>query len=142
MRTAGALALICVMSAATARADNELRIGFLAQKTERAPAFAYETSPEEDGIAGARLGVADNNTTGRFTGQSFVLVEATVDEGESPLPSLRRLGDDGIRLIVADLAGDALTASADVAPDATLLNIGAVDDELRGRACRGNVLHV
>src|SRR5215469_10100906 len=58
------------------------------------PAHSAETAPgrgeveivylsepsQQRALAGARLGLADNNGTGRFLGQSFRLREATVSE--------------------------------------------------------------
>ena len=39
------------------------------------PISLLERPAEDDGLAGARLAIDDNNTTGQFTKQKFELVE-------------------------------------------------------------------
>jgi len=39
------------------------------------------TFPPDDTLAGALLGVADNNTNGKFTNQTYEAVDQTLDEG-------------------------------------------------------------
>jgi ABC transporter substrate binding protein (PQQ-dependent alcohol dehydrogenase system) len=103
-----------------------------------------EGPPQDDGIAGARLGVADNNTTGRFTGQNFVLDEQLIGGDGDVAAVFRKLVQDGDRLVVADLPAATLIAIADLpeAKAALLLNVAATDDALRGQSCRANVLHL
>src|SRR5829696_2112782 len=75
------LAFVIWASAPAAFADgSRITIGFLTQA--RAPAIPVSPLDREvrdKGVVGARLGLADNNTTGRFTGQVFELVERAVD---------------------------------------------------------------
>lgn len=99
--------------------------------------------PEDDGIAGARLGVVDNNTTGRFLKQDFQLAEELVPFGEDPMPAFNRLLDQGATFIVLAVPADQLLKMADAVKDrdVILFNAGAVDDELRGKDCRPNILH-
>jgi len=108
------------------------------------PSSFMETPPQDDGIAGARVGIADNNTTGHFTGQNFVLDEQLIEGEADVAAALRKLVQDGDRLIVVDLPAATLTAIADLpeAKAALLLNVAAKDDALRGEACRANVLHL
>ncbi|GLK80710.1 ABC transporter substrate-binding protein [Methylopila turkensis] len=99
--------------------------------------------PQDDGIAGARLGIADNNTTGRFMKQDFQLAEELVPFGEDPLPAFNRLIEGGAKFIVLAVPADQLLKMADAAKgkDVILFNAGAPDDELRQQDCRANVLH-
>jgi ABC transporter substrate binding protein (PQQ-dependent alcohol dehydrogenase system) len=92
---------------------------------------------KERAIAGARLGLVDDNGTGRFLGQSFDLKEATV--GDEPI-----VGKEGSQLVVADLPAPQLLALADLPAmrDATILDVATSDDELRGKQCRANLLHI
>jgi hypothetical protein len=49
--------------------DGVTRIGiaYLSQRAELPPKLSnLELPPEDEGIAGGRLSIADNNTTGRF----------------------------------------------------------------------------
>ncbi len=55
----------------------------------------------DEGVAGARLGIADNATTGRFTGQHFLLVERTIASEGDAADAIRALAAEGIRFVVA-----------------------------------------
>ncbi|KLK93638.1 branched-chain amino acid ABC transporter substrate-binding protein [Microvirga vignae] len=107
------------------------------------PVSPLDREIRDEGVAGARLGIADNVTTGRFTKQRFVLVERTVPKGGSPADAVRVLGAEGIRFVVTDLDASALVAAASDAHarEMLLINARAPDDELRNEACRANVLH-
>ena len=63
-----------------------MKIGWLSQSMKRTLPLTYlDQPPEDEGIQGARLGIADDNTTGQFTGQSFELVESIApDNGDVP----------------------------------------------------------
>lgn len=122
-----------------------IRIGYLTQAEEpRIPQTFLEPVSEDEGVQGARLAIADNNTTGRFLNQRFELVEATVPEDGRVEDAVRDLAGQGVRLLVADLRHDALLAAA-AAPEARdmlVFNTRAPDDDLRNERCRANLLHV
>lgn len=97
----------------------------------------------DEGLQGARLGLADDNTTGRFLGQAFTLVERLVKPGDSPAQAMREFAAGGIAFVIADVDAGLLLAAADT-PEAArmvLFNSRAADDDLRGKDCRRNVLH-
>lgn len=130
--------------AAAAEEDATLRIGLLAQAVKRPPPQPYlDAPPADEGVAGARLAIDDDNTTGRFTGQQFVLQETVVPEGGDVAAGFRTLAGEGIRFVTTDLPAGALLAVAELpeAMDVTLFNAGAPDDELRAEKCRANLLH-
>jgi ABC transporter substrate binding protein (PQQ-dependent alcohol dehydrogenase system) len=141
-----ALAFAVAWPAVTAGAGEEaVQIGWLSQATKRTLPLTYlDQPPEDEGIQGARLGVADNNTTGKFTGQSFALVEEIVPEGGDVAAGLRNLAAKGVRLVVTDLPAPELLAVAGLpeAADMTFFNTGSADDRLRGADCRANILHL
>ena len=102
-----------------------------------------EQPSENDGIAGARLAIEDNNTTGKFLNQRFTLEEVRLKEGEDVAKAAMALaGRNGF--IIADLPADALLKAADALRDrgTVLLNAGSIDDRLREQDCRANVIHV
>jgi ABC transporter substrate binding protein (PQQ-dependent alcohol dehydrogenase system) len=139
---------IIVMAAPVAgvRAGGQIvKIGWLSQTVKRTLPLTYlDQPPEDEGIQGARLGIADNNTTGRFTGQSFELVESIAPENGDLAGAFRALVAKDVRLVVTDVdAQQLLTIAAlpDAAP-VTLLDSGASDDRLRGPDCRANILHL
>jgi ABC transporter substrate binding protein (PQQ-dependent alcohol dehydrogenase system) len=127
-------------------ADGEtVQIGWLSQVVNRTVPLSYlDQPPEDEGIQGARLGVADNETTGHFTGQSFELVESIAPEGGEVAAAFRDLAAKGVRLVVTDLAAANLLSVAGLpeASAATIFNTAASDDRLRGEDCRANLLHL
>jgi len=127
-------------------ADGEMvQIGWLSQVVKRTVPLSYlDQPPEDEGIQGARLGVADNDTTGHFTGQSFELVESIAPADGNLAAAFRDLAAKGVRLVVTDLAAADLLSVAGLpeAAAATVFNTSAPDDRLRGEDCRANLLHL
>lgn len=98
----------------------------------------------DSGIAGARLGVIDNNTTGDFLGYAFTLNEGVVPASGDVAAKAKEILAKGDALIVADLEPADLLAVADL-PDAkgsVIMNIRSSDDALRQENCRYNVFHI
>jgi ABC transporter substrate binding protein (PQQ-dependent alcohol dehydrogenase system) len=146
----GLLLVILITVAALAPAvsgagEDTVQIGWLSQAIKRTLPLSYlDQPPQDEGVQGARLGVADNETTGHFTGQSFKLTEAIVPEDGDVGAGLRELTAKGIRLVVTDLAGPKLLAVAGT-PDAagmTFFDAGSAEDRLRAEDCRANILHL
>jgi ABC transporter substrate binding protein (PQQ-dependent alcohol dehydrogenase system) len=125
--------------------ETTVPIGWLSQTTKRTLPLSYlDQPPQDEGIQGARLGIADDATTGRFTGQSFTLTETIVPEGGDVVAGLRELSAKGVRLVVSDLTAPALLSVAGL-PEATAITFfdtGSADDRLRGEDCRANILHL
>lgn len=96
----------------------------------------------DDGIAGAKLGIADDNTTGRFLNQTYKLdvLEGNVDDLIKGAADKIATGDS---FIIADMAPDSLLKFADAmkGKPAQIFNVGNPDDRLREEDCRANVLH-
>ena len=127
-----------------ARAEAIIRVGYI-RWAERRPTISLLDRPApDDGLAGARLGLADNNTTGAFLGQSFELADVPVRQNDDLPGVLARLAADGTRLVLTDLPAEGVLQLADAAPGhaVTLFNIAAPDDALRGENCRAEVIHV
>jgi len=141
-----ALTMVAAVPTVDIYADEQtLQIGWLSQPVKRTLPLSYlDQPPEDEGIAGARLGIADNNTTGHFTGQSFGLVERVVAEDGDVVTAFRDLAARGISLVVADFAAAELLSIATLpeAAPATIFDTAAPDDRLRGEDCRGNLLHL
>jgi|SRR5215472_1473686 len=132
--------------ATSAQAGEEaVRIGWLSRAVHRSLPLSYlDQPPSDEGIQGARLGIADNDTTGRFTGQAFELVEMVVPAGGDIAAGFRELAGKGIRLVTTDLAARELLAVATMpeAASTTFFDATTSDDRLRGEDCRSNILHL
>ena len=145
--------LVCclVISAAAVFAQTpggetqKIGIGYLRVNGEEIlPLSRIDTPPDNDGEAGAQLGIRDNQTTGRFTKQDFTLTEEKAASEEEALAALDRLLAANIRLIVVDAPAAALLKLADSAraKDVLLFNVTATDDGLRAENCRANLFHI
>lgn len=117
-------------------------VGYLGLAGTRSTLSLVEQPAENDGVAGARLAIEDNNTTGKFLGQRFALEERRIREGEDAVQAATALAEkDGF--IIADLPADALLKVADALRErgTLLFNAGAIDERLREADCRANVIH-
>lgn len=111
---------------------------------EPLPLSLVEPVVTDAGIQGARLGISDNLTTGRFLGHDYTLIESKAEDRDSLLDAARKQIADGHSFFVADLEPDDLLAVADLpeAKDAIILNARSSEDSLRSADCRRNIFHV
>lgn len=135
--------LASLIACAPAAAQVEVEVAYLHRQVQAPPTLSnLDPAPQDLGVAGAELGLADNATTGRFLGQDFALdVETVPPEGDLLAAALEALARTG--LLVVDAPADDLLAVADLpeAEGALILNAGAEEPRLRGADCRANVLH-
>ena len=148
------VALLCAALAASggsppaARADDPARVavGYIHPAERELTLSLIDRPPDDLGLAGAALAVADNDTTGRFTGQDHELLVRAVEPGEGmaaeAAAAVEELAAEGAAAIVADLPAGPLLAAAEAAGDLPVLNVGAPDDALRLEGCRLNLVHV
>ncbi|MGE0117807.1 MAG: ABC transporter substrate-binding protein [Dongiaceae bacterium] len=122
----------------------EIPIAYVTQTVKELPPLSLVDQPTTDnGLLGARLGIEDSNTTGRFTNQHFTLDEAVVAEDGDVAAAFRERHAKGERFFIIDLPAAQLLAIADLpeARDSLLFNVRAKDDALRNAQCRANLLH-
>jgi ABC transporter substrate binding protein (PQQ-dependent alcohol dehydrogenase system) len=129
------------MSASTDAA--EINIGYLRRAEAKSALSLIEVPAANDGVAGARLAIDDNNTTGRFLDQQFSLEDIRLEGGADAAAATMALAERGVSLMIVDLPADALLKAADAGAARKLLffNVGAIDDRLREEDCRANVIH-
>lgn len=140
-----AFALTTLTSPLAANADPlEVKVGVLRIEHSRETISIVDIPPADDFIAGAKMAMADNNTTGKFLDQSFTVEDVKLAPDDDPVAAARTLLDKGVRYLIADLPADALLKVADAAKDqgALVFNAGAPDDRLREQDCRANVVHI
>ena len=139
----GTIALSMMATQALAADPVEIHVGYLGHAGIKSTLSLVEQPADNDGIAGARLAIEDNNTTGKFLNQRFILDEIRVKDSDDVAKAATDLaGHDDY--IITDLPADALLRIADALRDrgTVLLNAGAIDDGLREQDCRANVIHV
>jgi ABC transporter substrate binding protein (PQQ-dependent alcohol dehydrogenase system) len=138
-------AVVLCIAATPVRATEatEIGIGYLARAGIKQKLSLVELPAENDGMAGARLAVEDNNTTGKFLNQRFTLEEVRLKDGDDVAKAATALAARN-GSIIADLPADDLLKAADALRDrgTLLLNAGAIDDRLREQHCRANIIHV
>jgi ABC transporter substrate binding protein (PQQ-dependent alcohol dehydrogenase system) len=123
--------------------ETTVQILYVKEDREREPPLSLLDQPSaDDGVAGAKLGIADNNTTGRFLNQSFKLdvLEGNVDD---LIKGAQEKAAGGDAFIVADLKPDSLLKFSDAmaGKPVQIFNVGNPDDRLREEDCRANVMH-
>lgn len=137
------LALGFAISVTAARAEVTLHATYLRFEQPPAPVLSnLDPVPEDDGIAGAQLGLEDNASTGRFLGQAYMLDIVSLPAGTDPVPAAEAALATSPFLIV-DGGFDEVTAIADLAAakDALIFSVSAADERLRGADCRANLFH-
>jgi ABC transporter substrate binding protein (PQQ-dependent alcohol dehydrogenase system) len=122
-----------------------LSIAYLAQDKATAPALPFFLAqPADAGLQGALLGIADNNTTGRFTGQSYQLKEIRLPAEADATVTFKQWVANGIRHIIVNLPSATIAALAKL-PEASgvlMYDVASSDDRLRADNCSANLLHL
>jgi ABC transporter substrate binding protein (PQQ-dependent alcohol dehydrogenase system) len=129
---------------AHAKADPlSVKVGVLHETHSRETISILDIPPADDFVAGARMAMDDDNTTGRFLDQSFSIVDAKLAPGEDPIAPLNKMVADGVRFFIVDLPPAEVLSVADAArpTGALVFNAGAPDDSLREEDCRANLIH-
>ncbi len=127
----------------SARAD-DVSIAYLVETRDLPPALSnLDEAPADEGIAGAELGIADNNTTGKFSGQNFILETHRIDSGADAAPLLAKLAGDGVAFVLLDLTAATLgrLLAQDLPPSLLLFNVAAQERRFRNELCHPALLH-
>src|SRR6185437_12518808 len=116
-------------AASPAAADTlAVKIGVLRQVHSRETISILDIPAPDDFVAGVKMALEDDNTTGRFLDQTYSMVEAKVGASEDPIAKLDKMTAEGVKLFVVDLPADKLLAVADHAKGALIFNAGAPDE--------------
>jgi ABC transporter substrate binding protein (PQQ-dependent alcohol dehydrogenase system) len=136
------LLFLAVSAPAPAKAL-DIKIGYLGTIEKTTTISLLEMPASNAGLAGAKLAIDDNNTTGKFLNQSFALEEILLNGKDDPAAAVREFSNRGISLIVTDISAASLLKAADAGRErgVVFFNSGATDDRLRQEDCRANVIH-
>jgi ABC transporter substrate binding protein (PQQ-dependent alcohol dehydrogenase system) len=127
-----------------ARADPlVVKIGVIRVQHSRETISIRDIPAGDDFVAGAKLAMADNNTTGRFLDQTFAVEDVKLAPDDDAVVAAKKLLDSGVRYLIVDLPADKLLQVADAARDtqALVFNGGAPDESVREEDCRSNLIH-
>ena len=122
----------------------KINIVLLRELHDRAPPLSLlDIPPADDGVAGAKLAIQDNNTTGRFMKQEFALDVFESGKTDELVAEAVKRADAGTGFFVVDVPPKVVLAIADALKDknAIVFNAGVPDDDLREENCRINVKH-
>ena len=147
-KTFGLYLLIYLLSASweawSAPAKQVIKIAYFAQERMAPPALSnLDPFIPNKGLIGAELAIADNATTGQFTGQQYELRKIIVPLGADIVQAFNQLPED-IGLVVVNVDAENLLKMADSpgARQKLLFDAATTDDDLRNGQCRHNVLHI
>jgi ABC transporter substrate binding protein (PQQ-dependent alcohol dehydrogenase system) len=121
----------------------EIKLGYLRAYEPQLALSVLDVAPRDEGVAGAQVAIGDNNTTGRFLGQTFSLDVVEVKPDADVASAFDDLLRKGITTVLADMSAKQLLSIADTTKTSGVLifNVGATDDRLREEDCRANVFH-
>ena len=122
----------------------QIKIVHLNKVIEREPTI-YSINPEiaNNGILGSRMGIKDNNTTGKFTNQNFELIEQNIMPNESAKEIFEKFRKDKYKFFILNVFKDDFNEilSSDLLEDALLINTSLKDNDLRNEKCNKQILH-
>ena len=122
----------------------QIKIVHLNKIIEREPTI-YSINPEiiKNGILGSRMGIKDNNTTGKFTNQNFELIEQNINPNESAKEIFEKFRKDKYKFFILNVFKDDFNEilSSDLLEDALLINTSLKDNDLRNEKCNKQILH-
>jgi ABC transporter substrate binding protein (PQQ-dependent alcohol dehydrogenase system) len=138
-----ALVIVLGLDLAARAQDLDIKIGYLRRAQRQETISLVQMPPPDNGVAGAQMAAKDNDTTGRFLNQRYLLVDLHLKAGDDPAMAVAELARQGIALIVADLPADDLLKAAEAGKADRILffNAAATDDRLRQKDCRANIVH-
>jgi ABC transporter substrate binding protein (PQQ-dependent alcohol dehydrogenase system) len=124
--------------------QQEIVIVYLTQ-AESVPAALSNLEPyvADKGLQGVLLGLKDNNTTGQFTGQNYVLKSVIVPEQGDVALVYTELLQAGHQLIIANLPADKLRKIQLLnKAQALIFDVATRTDAFRSSQCLNDVLHL
>tara|TARA_Y100000310_G_scaffold268145_1_gene280599 strand:+ start:2168 stop:3355 length:1188 start_codon:yes stop_codon:yes gene_type:complete len=122
----------------------QIKIVHLNRIIERAPTI-YSINPEiiNNGILGSRMGIKDNNTTGKFTNQNFELIEKNIMPKESAKEIFEEFRRNKYKFFILNVSKDDFIKiqSSDFTEGSILINTSLKDNDIRNENCNKNILH-
>ncbi|WP_171125764.1 MULTISPECIES: ABC transporter substrate-binding protein [unclassified Ruegeria] len=143
MKTCLSVVAALIMLPGAVLAEIAISVTYLQLQVPRPPVLSnLDPLPDDLGMAGAELGLADNLTTAKFLGHKYELTVVAVPEGEDWLGAARTALNE-TPFVILDAPAQAQMDVADLpeASSAILFNASAPDVLIREEECRANLLH-
>ena len=129
----------------TQKRDLGIKIAYLMQTPKVYPPLSnLDPVIENKGVMGAELAIEDNNTTGAYTKQTFSLERFIVPAEGDVTGEFNKAIAKKFAFVITNLAPDVTikVADLDAAKDILLFDAATIDDALRNKDCRANILHL
>lgn len=129
------------------RAENAqvIKVAYITQ-TQKTPSALSNLDAfiQHKGLMGAKIAIADNNTTGQFTKQKYELQEIIVPISADIVQTFNSQVSDDTAFVVTNLAEEQIKTltNLDSAKAKLFFDASTIDDELRNDQCRNNLLHL
>ena len=86
------LVFLETVQATSAQESHDVKIAYLYQAEKgRLTISILDRAPIDRGLAGAKVAINDNNTTGKFVGQSFILTDVGIAPEADPVAETEKL---------------------------------------------------
>lgn len=124
--------------------QQDIKIAYLTQE-QKVPAALSNLAPfvADKGIQGALLGLKDNNTTGRFTQQNYLMEQVIVPIGGDVKRTFMQLLKQGTQFFVINLPAQQLLELHELNNNQALLfDVATSADSFRKNQCLMDVLHL
>ena len=134
-----------IFNSVFAKGNLTIKIAYLAQIPKVPPTLSnLDPVVEDKGVLGALLAIEDNNTTGKYTKQQFILDKYIVPADGDVTGIFTKKIASNYSYVVVNLTSQLTHVLADLAvsKDTLFFDVGTIDDSLRNKDCRTNVLHL
>jgi len=137
--------LICQIDLASAAAKQIITIAYLSQELKVPPPLSnLDPFIKNKGVNGAELAIKDNNTTGQFTKQEFVLKKFIVPADQRVIDTYNEKIAGKFNFVINMIAQEDQLKIADSVPSTPTIFFDTFtsDDGFRNEHCRNNIFHI
>jgi len=138
---------VCLMfSYSTANASETIQISYIKQ-VSASPAGVpdYLSLADDDGVAGAKVGIIDANKTGKFLGYQLNLKTISLQESQSLTEEQQASVKSSIAIVIDTGITDfnrTIELINKINPSAVLLNVRNQFDDARSKYCSQSIVHI
>lgn len=125
--------------------SQEINITYFTQEQKPQAALSnLDPIISDKGLQGAKLAIADNNTTGQFTGQSYTLESIIVPVEGNVVSYYQKLEAKQKKLLISNLPLDKFEKIVQIAKKAATLifDVATTDNKLRRVSCYSNTFYL